>query len=135
MFGNGTSCDGMGAVANRTFSAPSPRPIETSTATANFDSHTIPIIFGTIATILATIAIVITIAFGILQLRAFNRTSRNDIESGMTGSQTMEVGPEPQAAVSLTVAHRQSQAGRLLHESELSSCVSLRSHVAVFLAR
>jgi hypothetical protein len=133
MFGNSTSCDGMGAVANQTFSAPSPRPSETSIATATFDSHTIPIIFGTIATILAVIAIIVTIAFGILQLRALNKTICGDTESGMARLQTTNAGPEPQATVNLTAAHRQSQVGGSLHESELSWYVSLHRHVAILL--
>jgi hypothetical protein len=133
MFGNSTSCDGMGAVANQTFSAPSPRPSEASIATANFNSHTLPIIFGTIATILAVIAVIITIAFGVLQLRALNKTSCGDAESGMAGSQTTIAGPEPQAADSHTAAHRQSHVDRLLHESELSSYVSRHRHMAILL--
>lgn len=46
------------------------------------DSHTIPIIFGTIELALATLAIVVNIAFGVLQLRAANKRTRGDLEFG-----------------------------------------------------
>ena len=46
------------------------------------DSHTIPIIFGTIGAILACISLVVNIAFGLLQLRAIDQRNRDQIECG-----------------------------------------------------
>jgi hypothetical protein len=121
-----------GYTATRTCSGLRPSPNDPPTVTPTFDSHTLPIIFGTIATMLAVIALVVTIAFGILQLRALNRKLCSDTESGMPGSQAMDADPELQSIVSLTTAsHRQSQVGCLVHESELSSYVSLRHNVAM----
>ena len=46
------------------------------------DSHTIPIIFGTIGVHLAFVAIAINILFGVLQIRAINNRARDDVECG-----------------------------------------------------
>lgn len=124
---------GAQIAASRTFSAAAPSQSETPTATATFDSHTIPIIFGTIGAVLGTIAIIVTVAFGVLQLRSLNRRKSGDAESGAAASRITDAVSKPEAAASLTVAHQQSQVDRIPHESVLSSYVSLRHLVTMFI--
>jgi hypothetical protein len=50
------------------------------------DSHTIPIIFGTLGLVFASIAIAVNVAFGILQIRAFSKRVCDDVEHGKGGT-------------------------------------------------
>jgi hypothetical protein len=78
------------------------------------DSHTIPIIFGTIGVTFASLSLIVNIAFGILQVRAINKRTREDFESGKDGS------PQPAAAGStsrpVAVANRQHRCHIVVHE-------------------
>jgi hypothetical protein len=79
------------------------------------DSHTIPIIFGTIGVILASLSLIVNIAFGILQVRAINKRTRESVEAG---------SPLPAAAGStsqpITVTNQQHHPDNVLHESHVT---------------
>lgn len=81
----------------RTCSGPTPFPSEipTSFDTPVLDAHTIPIIFGTIGVVLATISLVVNIAFGMLQLRAIKQRARNEVEAGKASTEAAPAGIEP----------------------------------------
>ena len=61
-------------------SVPAARELPASVDATILDSHTIPIIFGTIGVLLAFVAIVVNIWFGVLQIRAINNRARDDVE-------------------------------------------------------
>jgi hypothetical protein len=86
----------------QTCSGPTPVPSEipTSFDTPILDAHTIPIIFGTIGVVLATMSLVVNIAFGMLQLRAIRQCARNEVEAGKVST---EAAPAATEAITRTV--------------------------------
>jgi hypothetical protein len=120
-------------VADRTFAAPVPSasiaPI--SCDTMYLDSHTIPIIFGTIGVILASISLVVNIAFGLLQIRALNQRNRNDIEvNKLRLCEPATAIPPPNTTI--TAATKQKpQAHQLSHELDRLSVPIVAVAVAV----
>jgi hypothetical protein len=115
---------------SQTCSGPMPSAgiVPATCETMVLDSHTIPIIFGTIGVILASISLIVNIAFGILQVRAINKRTRGDLESGKDAS------PQPAAAGSIPqpvdVTNQQPHLHEVVHEldaSEALLCVNLWS--------
>lgn len=94
----------------RTCSGPTPVPGETPTSfdTPVLDAHTIPIIFGTIGVVLATISLVVNIAFGMLQLRAIKQRARNEVEAGKVSTEAAHAGIELEP-ISRTIATADQQ--------------------------
>ena len=83
------------SIADKTCAAPAPSAsiAPASCDTEYLDSHTIPVIFGTIGVILACPSLVVNVAFGLLPLRALgHHRNRDEIEVGKPG------GSEPAAA-------------------------------------
>jgi hypothetical protein len=116
MISNATTLWGTGLATSQTVSGPMPRASTTPTNcdTTVLDSHTIPILFGTIGVTLASLSLVVNIAFGILQVRAINKRTREDLESGKDGSL------QPAAAASdsqpVDVANQQHHCHGVVHE-------------------
>jgi hypothetical protein len=116
MISNATTLWDTGIAPSQTISGPMPSastsPI--SCETTVLDSHTIPILFGTIGVILASLSLVVNIAFGVLQVHAINKRTREDLESGKDGSL------QPAAAASdsqpVDVANQQHHCHRVVHE-------------------
>jgi hypothetical protein len=109
----------------RTCSGPMPLPSEipTSFDTPVLDAHTIPIIFGTIGVVLATISLVVNIAFGMLQLRAIKQRARIRVEAGKVSTEAAHAGIEPTSRI---VATTNQQHHMYQLRDELSTPVTVR---------
>jgi hypothetical protein len=116
MISNVTTLRRTGIAPSQTFSGPMPSASTspTSCETMALDSHTIPILFGTIGVILASLSLIINFAFGILQVRAINKRTREDLEFGKDGS------PQPAAAEPtsqpVAVTNQQYNLHKVVHE-------------------
>jgi hypothetical protein len=109
------------ATPRPTCSLPTPlaSEIPMSFNATELDSHTVPIIFGTIGVILASMSLVVNIAFGTLQLRATNRRARNGIEVGklsMCEPVSVGAGSKPDSATVDAAANYKCHAYQLGHE-------------------
>jgi hypothetical protein len=116
MISNATILLGTGVVPSQTLSGsmPSAGISPTSCETTALDSHAIPILFGTIGVILASLSLIVNIAFGIFQVRAINKRTRGDLESGKNGSLQPAVAaaiPQP-----LDVTNQQHRLHKVVHE-------------------
>jgi hypothetical protein len=107
---------------------PSAGTVPATCETMVLDSHTIPIMFGTIGVILASLSLIVNIAFGILQVRAINKRTSGDLERGNDGS------PQPAVAGSIPqpvdVTNQQPRLHEVVHELDASKallCVNLWS--------
>jgi hypothetical protein len=109
------------ATSTPTCSGPMPLANETPTSfdTTVLDSHTIPIVFGTIGVILASVSLVVNVAVGMLQLRAMNRRARIEIEVGnlsMREPASAGVGSKPQVATVDVATNQKCHTYQLGHE-------------------
>ena len=110
MIGNSTTLLGTDIVPSPTYSAPMPSASVTATScyySTALDSHTTPIVFGIIGVILASVAIVVNIAIGLLQIRACNKRVRQDVECGNGGDAEPAPSSVASSAQPLTATNQQ----------------------------
>jgi hypothetical protein len=117
---NATTLWGTGNAPSQTIFGPmhsasiSPKSCETMV----LDSHTIPILFGTIGVTLASLSLVVNIAFGILQVRAINKCTREDLESGKDGSPQLAAAGSTSQPVDVT--NQRPSLHKVVHELDAS---------------
>jgi hypothetical protein len=74
--------------------------------------------FGTIGVTLASLSLVVNIAFGILQVRAINKCTREDLESGKDGSPQLAAAGSTSQPVDVT--NQRPSLHKVVHELDAS---------------